>query len=78
VRTMLATSECMRAHGVTGFPDPRTAPPPSSSGYSQVMGRDGVFIAVPDTIDTASPVYTRAAAACQFGGPGPAKEAPAP
>lgn len=66
-RAMLATSECMRAHGVSGFPDPTTTPPSSSDGYSQVIGRDGIFIAVPDTIDVASPAYRKAAAVCRFG-----------
>jgi hypothetical protein len=57
---MLGISECMRAHGVTGFPDPTTTPPASPSGYSQVIGRGGVFLAVPDTINTGSPVYRQA------------------
>jgi len=65
---MLATSECMRAHGVTGFPDPTTTPPTGPNGYGQVIGHDGVFIAVPDTINTGSPVYKQAATACRFGG----------
>jgi hypothetical protein len=64
---MLSTSECMRAHGVTGFPDPTTTPPSRISGYSQVIGRGGVFIAVPDTINPASPTYLHAAAGCRFG-----------
>jgi hypothetical protein len=67
---MLAVSECMRAHGVTGFPDPTTTPPASITGYSQVIGRGGVFLAVPATINVRSPVYTQAAAACRFGMPG--------
>jgi hypothetical protein len=75
---MLATSECMRTHGVTGFPDPTTTPPLSINGYSQVIGRGGVFIAVPDTINPGSPTYAQAAAACLFGPSGRAKNAPAP
>jgi hypothetical protein len=59
----------MRAHGVTGFPDPTTTPPASPSGYSEVIGRGGVFLAVPDTISPRSPAYTQAAAACRFGVP---------
>jgi hypothetical protein len=66
-RQMLATSECMRAHGVSGFPDPTTTPPSGANGYSQVIGRDRVFIAVPNTIDVASPAYRHAAAVCRFG-----------
>jgi hypothetical protein len=64
---MLAISTCMRAHGVTGFPDPTTTPPSSTNGYSQVTGRGGVFLAVPDTINPDSPAYRQAAAACRFG-----------
>jgi hypothetical protein len=63
---MLATATCMRAHGVTGFPDPTTTPPSNPNGYSEVIGRGGVFIAVPDTINTASPAYRQAATACRF------------
>jgi hypothetical protein len=61
---------------VTGFPDPTTSPPSSPSGYSLVIGRGGVFIAVPETINAGSPVYTHAAAACRFGIPANAKKAP--
>jgi len=64
---MLAISECMRAHGVTGFPDPTTTPPSSPDGYSEVIGRNGVFIAVPSTIDSASPAFQKAAKDCSFG-----------
>lgn len=62
----LRFSKCMRAHGVTGFPDPSASPPPSLSGYSAVIRR-GVYLAIPATIDMASPTYKRAAAACRFG-----------
>jgi hypothetical protein len=75
---MLAISKCMRAHGLTGFPDPTTTPPASPSGYSQVIGREGIFLAVPQTINTASPVYKQAAAACQFGSPAAARKSPSP
>jgi hypothetical protein len=64
---MLRTSECMRAHGISGFPDPTTTPPSSPAGYSVVMGRGGAFLAIPSTIDVQSPAFTQAAAACGFG-----------
>jgi hypothetical protein len=64
---LFAVSRCMRAHGVTGFPDPTNTPPSSPNGYSQVTGVGGVFLAVPDTINPDSPVYRHAAAACGFG-----------
>jgi hypothetical protein len=64
---MLRTSECMRAHGISGFPDPTTTPPSSPAGYSAVMGRGGAFIAIPRTIDVRSPAFMQAASACGFG-----------
>jgi hypothetical protein len=68
-RQMLATSECMRAHGVSGFADPTLVPPADPGAYSIAMGRGGVFLAVPRTIDTASPVFRSAARGCRFGAP---------
>ncbi len=66
---MLATSECMRAHGVSGFPDPTVSPPADPGAYSIAIGRGGVFLAVPRTIDPASPVFQSAAKVCRFGPP---------
>jgi hypothetical protein len=56
----------MRAHGVSGFPDPTTGAPPSNP-TGDVAAGGGVFIAVPSTIDTNSPAFKRAATACRFG-----------
>jgi len=74
---LLKLSECMRSHGVTGFPDPTSAPPagfpgpaagaPAGHSYSAVIRRGGAYLAIPDTINTASPSYRQAAAACRFG-----------
>jgi hypothetical protein len=63
----LQTSECMRRHGVTGFPDPTDRPPSNPNGYSEIDDRGGVVLAVPNTIDVQSPVYQAAAKACAFG-----------
>jgi hypothetical protein len=65
---MLAISQCMRAHGITAFPDPTTTAPSSPNGYSAVIERGGVVLAIPDTIDTRSPAFRQAAATCHFGG----------
>lgn len=65
---MLAISTCMRAHGITDFPDPTTTPP-SSANNTNVIGRDGVFLVLPSGIDINSPAFKTAAAACHFGGP---------
>ena len=61
----LQLSECMRRHGVSGFPDP-TFSRPSNPAASQAHGSDGVFLAIPNTINTGSPVFKQAAAACRF------------
>jgi hypothetical protein len=59
-------SVCMRRHGVSGFPDPTLTPPSSPAGYSLLEDRGGVVLAIPDTINTASPVFKQASAACGF------------
>jgi hypothetical protein len=57
---MLALSECMCAHGVSGFPDPTLSPPANPGADSIAMGRGGVFLAVPRTINPASRVFQSA------------------
>jgi hypothetical protein len=65
---LLRTSECMRAHGITDFPDPQTGSPPSNpAGYSAVMGVNGAFLAIPSSINPQSPAFKQAAATCNFG-----------
>jgi hypothetical protein len=64
---MLRTSQCMRRHGISGFPDPTLSVPSDPSGYSAVLDRGGVVIAIPDTISTRSPAFNQAAVACGFG-----------
>jgi hypothetical protein len=63
---MLAISECMRRHGISEFPDPTLSPPSNPAGYSAVLGRDGVVLAIPKTINPQSPAFKQAAAACGF------------
>ncbi len=58
----------MRAHGVGGFPDPTLGPPPSNpQEFSIAMGRGGVSLLVPKTIDVRSPAFKKAAVTCHFG-----------
>ncbi len=64
---LLTSSECMRAHRITGFPDPTTTPPKSSAGYSGVLDRNGVFLAIPTSIDVQSPAIRQALTACHLG-----------
>jgi hypothetical protein len=67
---LLAISQCMRAHGISDFPDPTTTPPSSGPGnFSLVLGTGGVFLEVPRTIDVLSPAFKQAATKCHFGGP---------
>ncbi len=68
---MAKISECMRTHGVTGFPDPTTVPPSGSAQYSIAEGRGspggrGVYLLVPNTIAVDTPVFKAAAKACNF------------
>lgn len=65
---LLATSECMREHGVTGFPDPITAtsPPSNPQDYSIAEGIGDLWLLVPSTINVNSPAFKQAANACKF------------
>ena len=66
VAKMVALARCMRAHGLTGFPDPRNSVPGSPAAFSVIFGRPGAVIAIPKTIDPSTPQFRRAAAACGF------------
>ena len=67
---MVKVAECMRRHGISDFPDPRTSVPsnpfPAGSPGGVISDIDGVILVFPATIDTRSPLFTRAAAACGF------------
>lgn len=65
---MLHLSQCMRAQGVTGFPDPVSSLPSSPAGLSLVFGLRGAVIAIPNTINPQSPAFKQAAKACRFPG----------
>ena len=77
IKQALRTSECMRKHGVAGFPDPiATATPPafgSAAGkYSLTEYSNGILIEIPLSIDVNSPIFEAAAKNCNFntGNPG--------
>jgi hypothetical protein len=65
---LVATAECMRRHGVTGFPDPTTVPPSNPAAYSSMVNFGGIIVAIPDTINEASPAFQQARKACGFAG----------
>lgn len=63
------TAECMRHHGVTGFPDPviTTTPPAINPGaYSSAEYGNGMFIGIPSSINESSPAFESAAKICNF------------
>jgi hypothetical protein len=59
---------CMRAHGISEFPDPKRAPagglPPVPPGIAEVTDYDGALLEFPATLNVQSPAYTQAAEAC--------------
>ena len=62
-------AECMREHGVTGFPDPivtATAPAINPADYSSAEYGNGIFIGIPKSINQSSPAFEAAAKACNF------------
>ncbi len=60
----LAASECMRAHGITNFPDPIKGP--GGVGLSVAEGPGGGTITV-GGIPFSGPAFTAAAKTCKFG-----------
>lgn len=66
---MVKAAACMRRHGYSNFPDPRTSIPsnPFGPGGTGVISNiDGVIFLFPSSIDTTSPQFYRAADACKF------------
>jgi hypothetical protein len=63
---MLKVSQCMRRHGISNFPDPRTSIPANRAEVGDIADRDGVILIFPPGFDEHSPQFTRAAAACGF------------
>lgn len=64
------TAECMRRHGVPGFPDPIISNELPTSlnqlNYSSITASGGIIIAIPKTIDAQSPAFEKAARACNY------------
>jgi hypothetical protein len=67
---MFRVAQCMRARGVSQFPDPTTKVPSKSAGFANgdgvVSDRDGVILEFPSTLDMQSTQFTHAAAVCKF------------
>ena len=62
---LLTIAECMRRHGVSDFPDPRTSVPlnpPDTTGV--ITDFDGVILLFPVTLNLQAPAYKQAITAC--------------
>lgn len=63
----VTVAQCMRRHGISNFPDPKTTfPSHPPAGVGEISDRDGVILVFPHTLDMESPLFTRAASACGF------------
>ncbi len=64
---MVKVAQCMRRHGISGFPDPTTSIPSGPhAGGGVIADRDGVILVLPSSLDMQSPLFLKAAAACGF------------
>jgi hypothetical protein len=61
---LVKIAACMRAHGISQFPDPRTSVPPDPAGYQEITDFDGAILLFPSTINLQSPAYRQDLAAC--------------
>jgi hypothetical protein len=61
---LLKIAQCMRQHGISQFPDPRTSIPLNPAAYREVTDFDGAILLFPSTIDMQSPTYRQDLAAC--------------
>jgi len=63
---LLKIAQCMREHGISDFPDPRTSIPsnPGGSGVREITDFDGVILLFPDTMNLEAPAYRQALTAC--------------
>jgi hypothetical protein len=66
---LLHWAKCMRAHGVSGLPDPKPDPPPApgspdATGYGTLMGDGGYWVGIPSSIDAHSTPFMHLATVC--------------
>ena len=59
-------AQCMRRHGVSGFPDPTTSFPRRRPFLGVVSDRNGAILAIPDTVNMESPAFRQTAITCGF------------
>lgn len=68
---LVAIAQCMRSHGVPGFPDPTTKSPTSLQSLREDYSiaeviASNLFLLVPKTINVHAPAFKQAAKACDF------------
>lgn len=61
---LVRIAACMRQHGISQFPDPRTSVPANPVGYQEITDFDGAILLFPSTINLQSPAYRQDLAAC--------------
>jgi hypothetical protein len=62
---LVRIARCMRQHGISDFPDPRTSAPASfPPGIAEIANFDGAVLLFPQTLNTRAPAYRQALAAC--------------
>jgi hypothetical protein len=66
---LLHWAKCMRAHGISGLPDPKPDPPPppgspDATGYGTLMGDGGYWVGIPISINAHSPALMHLATVC--------------
>jgi len=62
---LLRIAVCMRQHGISDFPDPRTSGPASfPPGIAEITNFDGAVLLFPQSLNMQAPAYRQALAAC--------------
>ena len=64
---LVLLAACMRAHGLTSFPDPTNSPPSSPPANGFAFGGPGGFLSIPGSL-IQSPAFKGAAQACGLPG----------
>jgi hypothetical protein len=64
--TMVKAAQCMRRRGIAAFPDPTTTVPSLSGFVGVISDIEGAIFVLPASLDTQSPLFTRAARTCGF------------
>jgi hypothetical protein len=61
---LVRIAQCMREHGISQFPDPRTSVPSNLAGYTEITDFDSAILLFPRTLNLQAPAYKQALAAC--------------